>query len=113
MFMNKRFSLRRELKTLPPILPRFAVSVPLSPPVLLLGGLQHDVPVPHPHQVSLLLRLVLGPARQMLELLVVILRDADPVKLVAALVSPGQTCERCLTRALILQSQLARFYDIF
>ena len=81
------------MKTLPPILPRFAVSVPLSPPGLLLGGLQHDVPVPHPHQVGLLLRLVLGPARQLLELLVVILRDADPVKLVAALVSPGQTAD--------------------
>ena len=79
------------MKTLPPILPRFAVSVPLSPPVLLLGGLQHDVPVPHPHQVGLLLRL--RPARQLLELLVVILRDADPVKLVAGLVSPGQTAD--------------------
>ena len=81
------------MKTLPPIFPRFAVSVPVSPPVLLLGGLQHDVPVPHPHQVGLLLRLVLGPARELLELLVVILRDADPVKLVAALVSPGQTAD--------------------
>ena len=100
------------MKTLPPILPRFAVCVPVSPPVLRLSGLQHDVPVPHPHQVGLLLRLVLGPARQLLELLVVILRDADPVKLVATLVSPGQTCELCLTRALILQSRLNCFYDI-
>ena len=81
------------MKTLPPILPRFAVCLPVTPPVLLLGGLQHDVPVPHPHQVGLLLRLLLGPARQLLELLVVILRDADPVKLVAALVSPGQTAD--------------------
>ena len=81
------------MKTLPPILPRFAVCLPVAPPGLLLGGLQHDVPVPHPHQVGLLLRLVLGPARQLLELLVVILRDADPVKLVAGLVSPGQTAD--------------------